>query len=217
MSPYTEWIKLGRDPIYNHEFYSLARDRAEELAMRFMALTSDRVRELCTLLADQRPDLDWKPDFSERAFVTLGDAFTELVETRPRSQAEIQADLQRQRLEQPEILAILGDSMREWEPTDRTYSIAFDAGLYFAQDLMTKEPRLTWQVETRKSANWNHPVLKAPRGGRRVPAVFGSPIDVFMTALFNVGSRKANHLVSWSVVYREWMSYLARYLSENPR
>jgi hypothetical protein len=217
MSAYKEWIRLGRDPIYNHEYYALSRESAEDLAVRFIEATPDRVSQLRALIVERRPDLSWKPDFTEKAFITLGDVFVELVETRPRTQAEIKADLDRQRQDQPDILALLGDSMREWEPTDRSYSIAYDAGLYFAQDLMSKEPRLKWQVETRQNSNFNHPVLKAPRGGRRVPQVFRSPVGIFMTALYNVGSGEPHHTVSWAVIYREWMKYLAEYLSDNPR
>jgi hypothetical protein len=205
---YQTWMKRGRDPFDARDFHNLSRAQAEQFLKKFVDAIPERMEELEALVRERRPA--WRPDFSERAFVTLGDFFEESIESVPRTVAEMKADLEHQRHVQPEILALLGEAVRDWELSDRTLSLAYDSGIYLGQDLMSKEPRMNWQVGIIRDSNMHHPVLAAPRGGRRVPFIFGCPVNIFLTTASGVLAGDPPR-GTMSTVYQAWTNKLQLY------
>jgi hypothetical protein len=201
-------MKRGRDPFEARDFHNLSRAQTEQFFKKFVDAIPDRMKELEAFVRERRPA--WRPDFSERAFVTLGEVFEETIESVPRTAAEMKADLEHQRRVQPEILALLGEAVRDWELSDRTLSLAYDSGIYLGQDLMSKEPRMHWRVGTIRDSNMHHPVLAAPRDGRKAPFIFGCPVNIFFTMACGVLAGDPSN-VTMSTVYRTWTNDIHAY------
>ncbi len=142
------------------------------------------------------------------------DVFTECVATRPRTPEEVERHLE----SQPEILKTLGVDVRNWEGTDRTYSIAFDAAIYWALDLQNREPRFQWQLCGGKTMYLrNQPVLRAAceSPSPRVPSLLVGPLDEFGTAVLRVADRDP-HRYTWIDIYREWVRLIREFQEDCP-
>ncbi len=206
---YQEWIKFGLDPVLPAHFWSLSKLQATAFYTKVMEAIPERLRQLEGLIHLQRPKLKWQPDFTEDAFAVVVELVRESVQTRPRTHAEIQ---EHRRL-QPDLLRSLGQDVRDWEGTDRSYSIAFDAGIYWASDLQSKEPRFRWEICKGKSKYLrNQPVLVAPAPSPRHKAwrLELGPLDSFATTVLRVAGNDP-HQRTWMEIYREWNRIISEY------
>lgn len=211
---YTEWISGNRDPVAGRHFYALTKPQADQFLEKLVRAVPERMRQLEGFVTERRPA--WKPDCTERAFLTLCEVFQESIETVPRTPTEMAAEVESQRRVQPEIFQLLGGKVRNWELSDRTLSLAYDAGICFGQDLLSKESRLRWRVETRRNADFHHPVLAVPRTGQRAPLILGSSINIFLTTAYGIASMNPRR-ATMSTVYLEWMKYLRTCREENSK
>jgi hypothetical protein len=197
--PYQEWIRRGLDPLYPIDYWELSRLQARAHMKRVLGAIPERIEQLKGFVREQRPG--WEPDYSEGAFRVLGEVFDQSIDTIPRAPAEVE----RERRERPEIFNVLEEPVRNYEFTDRTYSLIYDCAIYFALDLMSKEPRLKWQLDESKTGlTRNQPVLKAPRIGRGPDRLECQPFELFKDGALSVADKDENAR-SWVDIYRYWM------------
>jgi hypothetical protein len=207
--PYQPWIKFGVDPVLPVHFWALAKPDARSFFDKVTRSIPERMGQLECLIHDHRPKLRWKPDFTEESFATVVEVMTECVETRPRTRE----DIKQHERSQPEIFRTLGSGIRDWEGTDRSYSIAFDAGIYWALDLQSKEPRLQWKLCTGKTKLLrNQPVLDAPSPVPRQSQwhLEIGPLDQFAVTVLRIAGKNP-HQRTWIEIYRTWNEILAEY------
>jgi hypothetical protein len=93
----------------------------------FMDVLPERIKELAAAVRETPGFESWQPDFTPASLDALGQWFAGQVETRSRTQGELQAIRDR--------LVFPMDIPAE-ELTNRTFSLAMDIGMYFSQVLM---------------------------------------------------------------------------------
>src|ERR1700733_7592246 len=102
----------------------------------FMNVIPERVSELADAVRRTPGFSNWQPDFTAVSLDALGQWLAGQVETRRRSQGEIQ--------EIAESLVFPMEIPAE-ELTDRTFSLAMDVGMYLSQVLLKNSPSIKWK------------------------------------------------------------------------
>jgi hypothetical protein len=94
----------------------------------------------------------WQPDYTPSSLERLGEWYAGQVETRPRTQDEID-EIKSRLTFQIEIAS--------YELTDRTYSLAYDVGMYLSQVFMKNHESLRWDqpLGSKRDINYGQPVL----------------------------------------------------------
>jgi hypothetical protein len=114
----------------------------------------ERINELISAVRATSGIQIWRPDYSSSSLDSLGDWFVGQVETRPRTQEEINkiADA----LKFPVLIPISERTLSE-----RTLSLAIDVAMYFGRVLQKNNPSLKWDQRLRGNifADYGQPVL----------------------------------------------------------
>lgn len=113
-----------------------------------------RIDVLATAVTETPGFEDWQPDRTPDSLLALGKWFGTQVETRELTPQE----KERHELENQRTFPV---DMPEWELTNRTYSIAFDVGIYFSQVLHAAFPSLKWELplSSKRFAYYGQPCL----------------------------------------------------------
>jgi hypothetical protein len=139
----------------------------------FMDVLPQRVKELAEAVKETPEFETWQADETPASLDTLGQWFAGQIETRSRTQEELQAI--KDRLAFP--VDISGEQL-----TNRTFSLAMDVGMYFSQVLMKSHPALRWEqpLNDKKFADYGQPVLvefsNAPLNPVRIAVVLARSI-----------------------------------------
>lgn len=143
------------DPPGSKSFREMSSAEAADYFAWHLSSMDSRISMLEGLVWKERPELEWRADFSEGSLTPLGTWWGTSVETRPRT------DEDRELLFSagPARLAIV--DTRDWELTERTFSIAVDVGMYIAKVLLCDNPNFSWRLEkgNRRGISYNQPVL----------------------------------------------------------
>lgn len=139
----------------------------------FMDVLPQRVNELAEAVK-QTPGFEtWQADCTPASLDTLGEWFAGQVETRNRTEEELQAIKDR--------LVFQVDISGE-ELTNRTFSLAMDVGMYFSKVLLKNYPALRWEqpLNDKKFVDYGQPVLmrfsNAPLNPVRIVVVLARSI-----------------------------------------
>jgi hypothetical protein len=137
----------------------------------------------------------WKADLSSTSLGVLGAWLMSNVETRSRTADEI-AEI-RARLSFPIEIPIQ-------ELTDKTFSIAFDCGIYFAEVLKCQHPYLKWGqlLNSKTFSDYGQPLLI---GTGAVPL---NPIRILITLAYGMAGKKQDEKRLLSL-YDIWSKQLA--------
>lgn len=140
-------------PPFSLKFREMSKPELKEYYRWFFAIRHDRLAELTQAVVATPGYEGWEPNQSDESMLTLGSWFVGHVEGRPRTPLEID-----------EIESEFGHPMGDLGPelTNRTFSLAFDIGLFLSQILPLKFPELTWEQKLRSKNEYNYgePVLK---------------------------------------------------------
>lgn len=100
----------------------------------------------------------WSADFTVESLKALGEWYAVQVETRPRNHGEL-AEIE-QKLSFP--IPVPGQEL-----TNKTFSLAFDVGMYLSEIFRRNFPSLRWDLilKNKKLAEYGQPVLVGFRGG----------------------------------------------------
>lgn len=138
-----------------------------------MDVLPQRVNELAEAVK-QTPGFEtWQADCTPASLDTLGEWFAGQVETRNRTEEELQAIKDR--------LVFQVDISGE-ELTNRTFSLAMDVGMYFSKVLLKNYPALRWEqpLNDKKFVDYGQPVLmrfsNAPLNPVRIVVVLARSI-----------------------------------------
>ncbi|GAA0706487.1 hypothetical protein GCM10009429_38950 [Dyella marensis] len=177
-------------PPFSLQFWDMPKEELKEYFAWFKAVIPERIEKLTEYIRQDPAYVNWKPDNSTSSLDALGEWLIGHLSLRKRTEAEMEA----MRSDSPHSI-----EMPNYDLTDASYSLAFDAGVYFAQMLMAHHPSLSWTQEfkSRKSMDYGQPLL-VPFGP--VPL---NPIGVSVSIAHGLAdrSRPASRLRE---VYEEW-------------
>jgi hypothetical protein len=136
-----------------------------------------RIAELAQAVTSNRRFEKWQPTATPESLEDLGRWFETQVETRTKAAEEIAGT--RAKLRFP--IDVPGEDL-----TDRTFSVAMDIGIYFAQVVLKNMPGVRWDqpLGNKKFADYGQPVLM---GFGTIPL---NPIRVIVTTAYAIARKK---------------------------
>lgn len=143
----------------------------------FAEVLPHRVSELESEIRRSSTHATWRADFSRDSLGGLGEWFAGEVKTRAKSGEEILAD--QTKLTFP--IEVAGEQL-----TNRTFSLAMDAGMYFSQVILKNLAGTTWDQPLRNErfADYGQPVII---GFGSVPL---NPVRVLVMVAYRVANNK---------------------------
>ena len=140
----------------------------------------------------------WQADKTPESLFMLGKWFREQVETRLKSQEE----LDRERAEAGERWT---DTVGVHTLTYRTLSIAYDVGMYLSAVMLRALPQLHWKlIETsRRDSDYHQPVLIAPGKPETM-----NPVSLARVAAWGLVDGQRDDKVLYEL-YRIWLGVMA--------
>jgi hypothetical protein len=123
-------------PPFTLKFREMSRQELKDYFCWFLEMIPKRIDELAKAVAESAGFKTWQPDYTPNSLLSLGDWFAAHVETRPRTQQEVERIGSRS----PYPIEIPGQEL-----TNRTFSMAMDVGMYLSQVLLKNHPSLHWK------------------------------------------------------------------------
>ena len=164
-------------PPFTLKFREMSKKELKEYFEWFQGILPQRLDELARAVKETPSFEDWKPDFTPVSLDLLGNWFVTQVETRLRTQDEIQ---------EIESRSANPIEVPDEELTNRTFSIAMDIGMYLSKVFLTNHPSLRWDQTfgNKKSIDYGQPVLTG----------FGvaefNPVHMMVTLAYGLASKK---------------------------
>ncbi|MCK5125752.1 MAG: hypothetical protein KAR42_05810 [candidate division Zixibacteria bacterium] len=139
--------------------------------LKFSTMTKQEVKDYCQWYMDQIPIRleilfntihasrgfeEWKPDYTPDSLNMLGEWFASQVETREETQDEIRKMYE----DSPDWFKSV--EIETWQLTNRTFSLAFDIGMYVSQVFLKNHEKLKWKFITsgsKRYAEYGQPVI----------------------------------------------------------
>lgn len=133
--------------------------------------------DVLTRAVQETPGFEaWQANFAPESLELLGKWFAAQVETRPRTQDEIQEIAGR---------SSFPIEIPKEDLTNRTFSLAMDVGMYLSQVFLKNHPDLRWEQPfgNKKFVDYGHPVLI---GFGAAPF---NPVRMLVTLSYGVASK----------------------------
>ena len=156
----------------------------------YMEILPQRVKELAEEVINSKGFETWTPDYTPTSLKLLGRWFASEVQIRKRTSAEIR------KIESQSNYPI---EISDWELTHRTFSIAFDIGLYISQVFLRNHPSLKWDqlLKSKRFVGYGQPVLVSFSTGPF------EPVGMIITSAYGLasGERTEDDLIE---IYKIW-------------
>lgn len=162
-------------PPFTLKFREMPKAELKSYFEWFMTVMPERLVELNAAVREAVPT--WAGDFSPESLDVLGKWFEGQVETRPKTQDEI--DGLKAKLTFP--IDVSGEQL-----TNRTFSLAMDIGMYFSQVVINNLEGTKWNqpLKNEKFADYGQPVIM---GFGTVPL---NPVRIVVMAAYGVAKGK---------------------------
>jgi hypothetical protein len=180
------------DPPFTLKFWDMSKKELRDYYHWFQEVIPERIDQLTFAVTSSPGFEDWRPNFKPQSLNRLGTWFAGQVETRPRTQDEIDKLAERP----PRITS-------DRELTNRTISLSIDIGMYLSETLLKNVPSLQWDQAfgSKKYIDYGQPVLVGFDDG--IPM---NPVRVITGLAYGLldGSDRGNRLREfYDKVYRE--------------
>ena len=164
-------------PPFTLKFREMSKKELKNYFAWFQDILPQRLNELTCAIHDTTGFEVWKPDFTPVSLELLGCWFVAQVETRPRTQDEIQEIASR---------SVLPIEIPENDLTNRTFSLAIDVGMYLSQVFLKPHQAVRWDqpLGNKNFVDYGQPVLI---GFGTVPF---NPVRMLVTLSYGVVSKK---------------------------
>lgn len=163
-------------PPFTLRFRAAEKSKAQEYLRWFLKAIPERIQELARAVRQSKDYSAWNADFSSDSLQPLGLWFASNVETRRRSDEELETLNQ---------LPIFEFGVPLEELTNKTFSLAVDIGMYFGETLIHQHHSLNWGqlLDDRKFADYGHPLIL---GFDAVPL---NPVRIAVTLAYGLARR----------------------------
>jgi len=186
---------LTIQPPFTLKFREMSKKELKEYNEWFHQIMPERI-DLLTSAVRSTPGYEtWEADRGPESLALLGEWFLKQVETRPRTQDEID------KIQGKSKFPI---NISDRELTNKTFSLAMDIGMYVSQIFLKNHPSLDWSQPfgNKKFIDYGQPVLSG----------FGklgfNPVHMMVTLAygFSRGSKTADRLRE---LYDYWSNQVA--------
>jgi hypothetical protein len=145
-------------PPFTLKFRQMSRKELRAYFQWFQEITPERIEQLACIVRSSPGFENWQADYSAQSLNALGDWFATQIETRPRTQEEIDTF---------NAQAPFPIEISNRELTNRTFSLAMDIAMYLNQVFLRNNPELKWNQPFggKTDSNFGQPVLVGFQGG----------------------------------------------------
>jgi hypothetical protein len=163
-------------PPFTLKFREMSKTELKDYFRWFLNVIPERVNELANAVSQTPGFGAWQPDYTPASLDVLGEWFAAQVETRERTEGEVQ-DIENR---SPFPFDISGSEL-----TNRTFSLAMDTGMYLSQVFLQNHPSLRWNQEFgyKKDIDYGQPVLI-----EFGPSPF-NPVQMMVTQAYGLASK----------------------------
>ncbi len=139
-------------PPFTLKFMEMPRKELTAYFKWYTESIPERVRELADAVTSSPGYGSWKPTFTPESLDELGEWLAGQMELRPRSKEEIEEFIR--------TSPFPIDPPKE-DLTNRSFSLAFDTGMYLSQVFLKNHPTLRWKHElaSKRHVDFGQPVL----------------------------------------------------------
>ncbi len=139
-------------PPFRLKFREVSRKELRDYSRWFREMIPLRIEELTKAINSSDDFGSWRPDFSPVSLSVLGDWFATQVQTRRRTEEEMENITSGSRHPIP---------VADWELTDQTISLAMDIGMYLSQVFLRNHSSLKWDQPfgSKNFVDYGQPVL----------------------------------------------------------
>ena len=139
-------------PPFMLKFREMSKKELKEYNEWFHQVMPERIQILTSAIKSTTGYENWEPDCSPESLEPLGEWFLAQVETRPRTQDEIDTIQDRSKFS----INIPGEDL-----DNKTFSLSIDIGMYVSQVFLKKNPALEWSqlFGNKKSIDYGQPVV----------------------------------------------------------
>jgi len=168
---------------YPHELRAMSVEELHAFMRAFLDAIPRRIPQLTEVVRESKGYETWEGDLSPYSLDTLGEWFVPNIRTRLWTPEE------KERMRRHFTIVNI------WTPTERTFSLAFDIGIYLSQVFMKGDPSLQWEqlIDDKKRPGYGMPLLT--RSGRVLLDPVGEVIGLtFELAANPFGGKKVRRL-----------------------
>jgi hypothetical protein len=190
-------------PPFNLKFDEMSKSELKEYFQWFLGAIPQRLTELADAVRKSPGYEEWWGDYKPASLKALGDWFAAQIETRQRTDEEL--DKIKSHLKFP-------IEVSDKELTDRTFLLTMDVGMYLSQVFLINHRSLRWEqpLGSRKFVDYGQPVLV---GFGRAPF---NPVRTLVSLAYGITSKKRTGK-SLVEVYEFWSKLLPHEGGEKPR
>lgn len=140
------------NPPFSLEFRNMTKNELHEYYIWYVENTPIRISILNNYIDSLKGNKFWKADYTPESLVNLGTWLNSEIETQNRTADEL-TEIQNSLKYDIEVDQVI--------PTERTYSIAYDIGMYFIQVLIKNNPALELKLVlgNKKNISYGQPVV----------------------------------------------------------
>lgn len=140
------------NPPFSLKFRDMTKNELHEYYIWYVENTPIRINILNNYIDSLKGNKFWKADYTPESLVNLGTWFNSEIETKNRTADEL-TEIQNSLKFEVEVDQVI--------PTERTYSIAYDIGMYFSQVLIKNNPSLELKLllGSKKNISYGQPVV----------------------------------------------------------
>jgi len=168
-------------PPFTLKFREMSESELRSYFEWFMKVMPERLTELKRAIRESPSHSSWAGDFSPKSLDELGTWFEGQVETRPKTQEEVEGV--KAKLTFP--IEVSGEQL-----TNRTFSLAMDIGMYFSQVILNNLDGTKWNqaLKNEKFADYGQPVIM---GFGTVPL---NPVRILVSTAYGIAKGKEARL-----------------------
>jgi hypothetical protein len=182
-------------PPFGKNLRDMSKIELKQYFQWFVDILPRRIDGLADAVHETPGFESWQADLAPSSLSQLGDWFALQVETRRRSEAEMEE------MKGKQAFPIEASNN---ELTNKTFSLAMDIGMYFGQVLLTNHPSLKWSqdISDKKFVDYGQPLLV---GFGSVPL---NPVGIVVVLAYGLvsGKRTGDRLRQ---LYDIWQNQIA--------
>jgi len=139
-------------PPFTLKFREMSKKDLKDYYLWFLNMIPERINELANAVRETPGFEAWQPDYTPESLDILGNWLAVHVETRPRTQEEVD-EFKRNA---PYPIDIPAEEL-----TNQTFSLAIDSGMYISQVFLRNHPSVRWNQEfgNKRYIDYGQPVL----------------------------------------------------------